>query len=294
MRRDGSRRATGAAAARHVEHGDLLAVVGASGRRHALEGEVIAGQRQLLARLHDDDALLAVGAGGDDADDQHADAEMRQRRADGRARQIDEAPPGLAQRHAAEAYAPGEIGHGAGHDEDAERDAERRQPGTALIHGQRQHHDADGQHGREHQPLRRAQHVAALPGEERPERQRQQQRHHQRPERPVEIRRADGDLVAGERFQQQRIERADEHRGARRRQQDVVEDEGAFAADGREDAALAQVARAPGEQRQAAAGEQRHDGEDEDAALRIDGERVHRGEHARSARGTCPSATARR
>ena len=186
------------------------------------------------------------------------------------------------QRHAAEAYAPGEIGHGAGHDEDAERDAERRQPGTALIHGQRQHHDDDGQHGREHQPLRGAQHVAALPGEERPERQRQQQRHHQRPERPIEVRRADGDLVAGQRFEQQRIERADQHGGARRRQQDVVEDEGAFAADGREDAALAQIARAPGEQRQAAAGEQRHDGEDENAALRIDGEGVHRGEHARA------------
>ena len=67
------------------------------------------------------------------------------------------------------------------------------------------------------QPLRRAEKIAALPGEQRPERHREQQRHEQRAEGQVEERRADRNLLAGQRLERERIERADEHGRAGRR-----------------------------------------------------------------------------
>ena len=67
------------------------------------------------------------------------------------------------------------------------------------------------------QALRGPEQIAALPGQERAERHRQQQRHHQRAEGEVEVGRADRDLGAGERLEHQRIERAEEHGGAGRR-----------------------------------------------------------------------------
>ena len=105
---------------------------------------------------------------------------------------------------------------------------------------------------------------------------------HQRPEGRIEERRADRDLLAGQRLERERIERADEHRGAGGGEQEVVEDERAFARDRREQAALLQERRAPREQREAAADEAHEDRQDEHAARRIGGEGVHRGEHARA------------
>ena len=64
------------------------------------------------------------------------------------------------------------------------------------------------------QALRDAKEIAALPGQQRAERHRDQKRHEQRREGRVEERRPDRNLLAGERFERERIERADEHRGA--------------------------------------------------------------------------------
>src|SRR5262245_47214738 len=50
-----------------------------------------------------------------------------------------------------------------------------------------------------------------------------------------------------DRFERERVERADEDGGASRREQEIVEHERAFAADRREQAALRQERRAPGE-----------------------------------------------
>ena len=67
-----------------------------------------------------------------------------------------------------------------------------------------------------HQALRRRKDIAALPREQRAERHGDEQRHDQRHEGEIEEGRADRDLVAGHRFQRERIERADEHGGAGR------------------------------------------------------------------------------
>jgi aryl-alcohol dehydrogenase-like predicted oxidoreductase len=58
-----------------------------------------------------------------------------------------------------------------------------------------------GKHRRGQQALRRADNVAALPAEQRPERHHQHQRYEQRAKRRVEERRADGNLVAGQSFE---------------------------------------------------------------------------------------------
>ncbi len=88
--------------------------------------------------------------------------------------------------------------------------------------------------------------------------------------------------VAGQRLEHQRVERADEHGARRRREEQVVEDERALAADRGEDAARRQRPGAEREEGQRAADEEGEDGEDEDAARRVRGEGVHRGEDARA------------
>src|SRR5918912_1227560 len=148
----------------------------------------------------------------------------------------------------------------------------------AVPHAERREHAApaldpgggerrqERQTGRGHEALGGAHEIAPLPGEQRPERGGEQQRHYQRPEGHVEEGRADRDLVTRERFERQRIERADEDRRAGGRQKQIVEDERALAAHGREQPALLQPRRTPGEQREPAVDAERQNGEDEDAA----------------------------
>ena len=100
------------------------------------------------------------------------------------------------------------------------------------------------------QALGDAHEVAALPGQQRPERHRDEERGEQRPERRVEERRPDRNLLAGERLERQRIERADEHGGAGGGEEQVVEHQRAFARHRREQSALAQQRRPPREQRE--------------------------------------------
>src|SRR5262245_36548682 len=86
-------------------------------------------------------------------------------------------------------------------------------------------------------PTRRdAEQVAALPGQQRPERRRHQQRQEQQPEHQVEERSSDRDLVAGQRLERERIERAKEHAGAGADQEQIVEHERTLARDRREQA----------------------------------------------------------
>ena len=51
-------------------------------------------------------------------------------------------------------------------------------PSTAKVDGDRDEADGEGRH----QPLRHAEEIAALPGQQRAERHGEQQRHEQRPE----------------------------------------------------------------------------------------------------------------
>ena len=89
-------------------------------------------------------------------------------------------------------------------------------------------------------------------------------------------------FVAGQRFERERIEGADEDGRAGAGQKQIVEDQRAFARDRREQAALLEQRRAPRIKHERAADEGDQDGENENAAPRIGGEDVHRGEHARA------------
>ena len=98
----------------------------------------------------------------------------------------------------------------------------------------------------------------------------------------MEERSSDRDLFTGQGLQPQRVQRANEHRRAGGREEQIVEDERAFARDRREQSALLEQRRAPGEQCKAAADERRQNRKDEHAPLRIVGKGVNRGEHARA------------
>src|SRR5262249_61348018 len=80
--------------------------------------------------------------------------------------------------------------------------------------------------------------VATLPGKQRTKRHGDEQRNEQRGEGRVEERRADGNLLAGERLERERIERADKHGRASAHQEEIVEHQRAFARNRREQASL--------------------------------------------------------
>ena len=102
------------------------------------------------------------------------------------------------------------------------------------------------------QTLHDAEQVAALPGEREADRGREAGGQQKHAAGHIEERRADGDLLAGQLLERERIERAEEHRRAGRGQQEVVEHQRALARDRREQAALPQHRRTPGEQRERA------------------------------------------
>ena len=125
---------------------------------------------------------VAPGRRADDAEQRHAEAEMRDRRAPGRARQAGGARASAVAsgtrsrpvRSTRSVSAPAMTKSG-------KPDAERRQHRAAactakvaaIADNARAPKAAD-------QPLRHAEQIAALPGQQRPERHRQQQRHEQR------------------------------------------------------------------------------------------------------------------
>ena len=235
------------------------------------------GDVDALADLEPGDPLGAPGSDDDDAEERDADAKMGDRRAPGRARQSRG-----AKRHPQDHGALGKIDQRAGHDEQRKPDAKRRQHRAAMLQGKggRDCHCRNERRGR--QALHCAKKIAAFPAEKRPERHGQQQRHKQRAEGGVEERRPDGNLGAGQRFQRQRIKRANENRGAGAGQEQIIEDQRAFARDRCEQATPLEERRAPRIKRQRAANKADENRENENAAPRIGGEGMHRGEHARS------------
>ena len=101
------------------------------------------------------------------------------------------------------------------------------------------------------EPLRDAREIAAFPGQQLTNRHQDEQRNEQRHKGQIEEGRTDRDFFPGHGFERQRIQRADENRGATGRQEEIVEDERAFPRDRREKTALLQPARAEGEEREA-------------------------------------------
>ncbi len=147
-----------------------------------------------------------------------------------------------------------------------------------------QHADRDAarhRHGRA-QALQGAGHVAALPCQHGAEPHDHEQRQHERQEGRVEIGRAHGDARAAERIEKQRIERAEQHGRRRDGEKQIIEDQRAFARDRREQSARLEQRRAQRIKKERAADRDRQQHQDEQAALGIVGEGMHRGQHARA------------
>ena len=180
---------------------------------------------------------------------------MRDRRAPGGARQAARPRERRCERYAEQPDPLDRIDQRADHHVDRKPDAERRQHRPAALDRECRGKRHDSKRDRRDEPLPCPEQVATLPGEQWPERNGDQQRHEQRAEGEIEERRTDRNLVAGQRFERERVERADEHGGAGGGEEQVVEDERALARDRREDAALFQRRRAPRIEREPAADE---------------------------------------
>ena len=145
----------------------------------------------------------------------------------------------------------------AGHHVNAERNSERREPWSTMRRPRRR------RRSRRWPPELRTPRrcitpgkITALPRQHRPDRQRQQQRHHQRSERHVEERRSDRNLVASQAFERHRIERADEHRRGAVTSSRLLSTRAALAADRLKQSTRLHVLRAQREEREAAAGKE--------------------------------------
>ncbi len=101
------------------------------------------------------------------------------------------------------------------------------------------------------EPLRDRREIAAFPWQQLANRHQDKQRNEQRHKGQIEEGRADRDFFPGQGFERQRIQGADENRGATGRQEEIVEDERAFPRDRREKAALLQAARPQSKEREA-------------------------------------------
>ncbi len=268
------------AAARDHEERALLAIVRAGRRGVPLEEQRVSADVDGVTGLHCHDLLGRERAGGDNAEHANAHAEMRDDGAERGARQSDEARKRDARRRAEERDALGQIDEASDENPHAKRQAEWCERALRAGRDSGGNRCEDRRGHRRAETLRGAEKIAALPTEQRPEGQCQEQRDHQRHEGQVEERCADRNFVARQRFERERIERADEDGRHCGDEEEVVEDERALAADRREKPALFHLRRTDREERQRAADEEHQDGEDEDAARRIGGEGVHRGQHA--------------
>ena len=137
--------------------------------------------------------------------------------------------------------------------------------------------------------------IAALPGQHRADRHRTRNSGTISGTKVgVEVGRADRDLGAADRVQDQRVERAEQHGRSRGREQEVVEQQAALARDRRRTRRRPARRRAPGEERQRAADRDHEQRQDEDRRA-SDRSRRRAPRSARpSGPGRCRAATARR
>src|SRR5262249_33472600 len=199
------------AVARHDKRPDQLAIIRALAVGESVEMQVVVTERDRLAGLDLRDAFGAELRLADDAEESDAEPKMGERGAPGRTREAAGARESDPWRHLQQGGAFDQIGHRAGDDEGGEAKGERHQDRTAAL-GRESHRNGDhGERRRAEKALRNTEQVAALPGEQRPERRRHQERQEQQPEYQIEERRADRNLLAGHRVERERVERAVEH-----------------------------------------------------------------------------------
>ena len=257
----------------HRHHGVDFGVVRARARRDFLNGDLVGADVVIGCGRHGDDGLDAP-ARGRETQQRQSHAGMGDRRAIRRKRQAEEPREGpfRARRKFAQG-ADDEI------DRDPRRnDREKRRAVPGAVEGRREEADCEGRA----KPGKRRAKVAALPGEHLADRHQKRKRQSDRDQHRVEERRADGDLLARDRLQRERIKRADDDRRAAGGQQQIIHNERAFARDRREQAADGERSGAQRKERQRAADEEDEDRKNKDAAIGIAGESVDGSEHARA------------
>ena len=205
---------------------------------------------------------------------------MGERIAPGAARQISEPTPGRFEGLLAEPAAIGEIGQHAEHRPDRKGDPPQRRQGRRPVAEE----DNDGGRQRTSKCRRKASRsgseTAAPPGEHRADHHRDDAGGQDRHKGGIEILRPDAQFDAAPYLGKERIESAEKDRRHAAREQEVVEHQGALAADRRERVADLEARRAQRVEQQPAADHQPDKHQDEDPAGRVDGERVDRGQDA--------------
>ena len=121
-----------------------------------------------------------------------------------------------------------------------------------------------------------------FPAGERGNADQEEHRNHQRDKDGVEVGRADREFARAQSVNEQRVECAEQHRGAGHDEQDVVGQQHGFAGEQGEASAEADFRCAPGKQGERAANHGDEKDENEDAALRVGGEGMDRGQNART------------
>ena len=122
--------------------------------------------------------------------------------------------------------------------------------------------------------------IGVLPAGERTHAHQEHARQHERTEDGVKVRGADRDLACVERVEEERIERAEKHGTHGHDEQHVVDEEHRLAGDEREVAAQTHRRGAPCKEQEREADDDDEEGQNEETALGVGREGVHRGEHA--------------
>ena len=189
-------------------------------------------------------------------------------------------PPDCAQGLPCRTAAIGQVGQHPEHRPDRECNARQRRRWRGAVDGV---DDARGEQraddGRS-EAVQCGTEIAAAPSQHRPNHHRYDAGHQDRHEGRVEELPANRQLGAAPHLGEQRVEGAEEYRRHARAEQQIVEDEGAFAAHRSKRVAGFETGGAQRVKHEPAADHQRDQHQDEDAARRVDGEGVDRGQDA--------------
>ena len=249
-------------------------VVGSVNVFHASELDPVARQGQRFSGMHDLLDIDPGGAGRGDANHQYGDAHMSERHAVGGGRQTSDAPP-QASGAACRTQTRQPLAHRSRREKRRETvPGQRHGDGVSLQHAG-QHHRADGADRGKPHPVQHAREIRSLPGDGRPHRSEHDGRNCNWQKDGVVVRRAHADRWTAGNLHEDRIQRPKEYGCRSCTEEHVVQQEGSLPTHGLEQT-FGPDARGPdGEERKRATGNRRKEGQDEEAAGGVAGERVH-------------------
>ena len=258
---------------RHVVRPLLLA--------HPVEDETVLAQADRIAGVHLDVLFDFVGADQRHPDDESGHTEMCQMHAEEARRLVEQGrqprPFTLGRLDP-----PRDVEKGGKDDPEGQQQThpDQRAPGTE------QQRRGKTEKGCQQQDVAQRTHQfrqgGGFPAGKGRDADHEQQRHHQRHEHGSEIRWADREFAQAKGVDQQRVERAEQHRAAGHHQQHVIGQQHGFAGEQGKASTQTDFRRAPGKQGERRADHHDQEGEDEDAATRIGREGMYRGQHPRA------------